>query len=81
LGDRLYDSVGVTDAEWRGYGRKFIKNSSRSRKLSGAEVFKDTGTTDCWLTLGANRVKSTNYLLVVGVHIFPVRHFDMDFER
>jgi hypothetical protein len=81
LGKRVYTNKGITDAEWRGYGRKYLQNGSSYQRLQFSAIFADTGTNDCWFTLGANRVKSTDYLLVIGIHLFPVRHFQMDFKR
>lgn len=81
LGEIVHLNVGITDAEWRGYGRKYLKDGSGCQRFKSSDIFADTATKDCWFTLGANRVKSTDYLLVVGIHLFPVRHFEMDFER
>jgi len=81
LANRAYTNKGITDAEWRGYGRKYLRSGSRSHRLQSSEIFADTRTKDCWLTLGANRVKSTDYLLVIGIQLLPVRHFRMDFKR
>lgn len=81
LGKRIYRNMGITDAEWRGYGRRYLQNGSGFQRLQSSAIFTDTGTNDCWFTLGANRVKSTDYLLIIGIHLFPVRHFQMDFKR
>jgi hypothetical protein len=81
LGKRRYLNVAITDAEWRGYGRKFVQDNSQDQHLRADKVFRDTVTTDCWFTLGRYEVDSTEYLLVIGIHLFPVRHFEMDFKR
>jgi hypothetical protein len=82
LGSHRYSDIGVTDAEWRGLGRIInIKTKSKSCQVSAKDLFEALGTKSCHLTIGRYEVKSTIYLLVIGVHLFPVRHFDMDFER
>ena len=81
IANQAFSNKGITDAEWRGYGRKYLRSGSGSHRLQSSSIFADIDTSDCWFTLGANRVKSTDYLLVIGIHLFPVRHFQMDFKR
>ena len=81
IGERTYYDVPVTDAEWRGYGRLMIKKQGKQCFVTAQKVFEENETEDCWLTLGRYQVDSTIYLLVIGIHLFPVRHFEMDFKR
>lgn len=82
LGSRRYSDIGVTDAEWRGLGRIInINAKSKSCEVSAKDIFEALGTESCYLTIGRYEVKTTAYILVIGVHLFPVRHFDMDFKR
>ena len=81
LGRRPYPRVGISDAEWRGYGRQFLRDNGRTHRASADDIFSANRTRDCWLTLGRNQVNSNIYLLVTGVHLIPARHFEMDFGR
>jgi hypothetical protein len=81
LGGRLYRDRSVSDAEWREHGRHIRKKNGGDCRLTGEEVFRSLGIEDCWLTLGRNEVESNIYLMVIGVHLFPVRRFEMDFGR
>jgi hypothetical protein len=82
LGSCRYSDIGITDAEWRGLGRIInINAKSKSCEVSANDLFKALGTESCYLSIGRYEVKTTTYFLVIGVHLFPVRHFDMDFER
>ena len=82
LGACKYPNIGVTDAEWRGLGRIInIKEKKKSCEVSAKDLFEALGTVSCYLSIGRYDVKTTPYFLVVGVHLFPVRHFDMDFTR
>lgn len=81
IGERAYNNVAVTDVEWRGYGRLLMQKQSKYCFVQAQEVFEENNTDNCWLTLGRYQVDSKIYLLVIGVHLFPVVHFDMDFER
>ncbi len=76
-----YPNMGITDVEWRGYGRQVMREHKGYCLLKANEIFEKNNTNDCWLTIGRNLLRSGFYLLVVGVHLFPVRHFDMDFIR
>ncbi len=73
-----YLSKPISDAEWRGYGRKYLHNNQRPTVKN---ILHENQTENYWLTIGQNIVGSTVYLMVVGIHLFPVRHFDMDFKR
>lgn len=68
----------ISDAEWRGYGRKYLKASTGPK---ASDIYTENGIKDLWLSIGRNIVGSNVYLLVIGVHLFPVREFKMDFER
>ena len=81
IGERAYHDIAVTDAEWRGYGRLLIQQRGKHYFVPAQTIFQENNTKDCWLTLGRYQVDSTIYLLVIGVHLSPVRHFDMDFKR
>ena len=81
LGGRPYQRVAISDAEWRGYGRSQRKRHNGDCQLSAREILDEVGMEDCWLTLGRNDIGSTVYLMVVGVHLFPPRRFEMDFLR
>lgn len=78
---RLYRGRPVFDAEWRGYGREVMQEEGGECQVSGQRVFEANGTEDCWLTIGAYEYKGAPYLAVIGVHLFPVRHFEMDWNR
>lgn len=78
INNQMYTNLGITDAEWRKYGRQFMQDDS---DISASEVFKELKVEDCWFVIGRNIVNSNVYLLVVGIHFFPVKHFDMDFSR
>ncbi len=73
---RRFPNVVVSDAEWRGYGRKKLRSNQTAMKAS--EVFQEMNVQDCWLTLGKNQIDSNIYWLVVGIHLFPTKHFEMD---
>ena len=81
MGGRTYSDIAVTDAEWRGLGRIINIGENKSCQLSAKNLFESLGTESCYLSIGRYEVNSTVYLLVIGVHLFPVRHFDMDFKR
>jgi hypothetical protein len=81
LGGRLYQRVAVSDAEWRGYGRSQRERQGGDCRVAASEVFSELDTEDCWLTLGRNEMDSSIYLMGVGVHLFPIRRFEMDFKR
>lgn len=80
LEKRTYLRKGISDLEWRGYGRKIMKEHSGNCSLQAEKVFEYNDTKDCWFTVGRNLLKKF-YILIVGVHLFPVRRFDMDFKR
>ncbi len=80
LHGHTYTGLAITDAEWRGYGRLVMQSPGR-HTYGAQKIFEDNDTEDCWLTLGRYQVDSTIYFLVIGIHFFPVRHFDMDFKR
>lgn len=75
-----YSDIGISDAEWRGYGRKLMKGKN-IYSVPPKELFDHLNTNDCWLTVCGNEMNSNPYLLIVGVHLFPVHHFELDFER
>ncbi|HUT46165.1 MAG TPA: hypothetical protein VMX36_07745 [Sedimentisphaerales bacterium] len=75
---RLHLSKPISDAEWRGYGRKYLHTKQGPTVKN---IFDENKTENYWLTIGLNIVDSTVYLMVVDVHLFPIRHFDMDFKR
>jgi len=81
LGNRTYLQKGISDLEWRGYGRQVMRKHGVNCSLKASEIFEQNGTTDCWFTIGRNPLQSRFYFLVVGIHLFPPRHFDMDFKR
>lgn len=73
-----YQNKPLSDAEWRGYGRQYLENN---RHPSVKGILHENQTKNYWLTIGQNIVDTTVYLMVVGIHFFPIRHFDMDFKR
>jgi len=75
---RLHLSKPISDVEWRGYGRRYLHNNQRPLVKN---ILHENQTENYWLTICRNIVGSTVYLMVVGVHLFPIRHFDMDFKR
>ena len=81
LGDRTCLRKGISDLEWRGYGRQLMQKYSGNCSLQAEKVFENNGTRDCWFAVGRNLLKKNFYILIVGVHLFPIRHFDMDFKR
>ena len=81
LGGRLHQGGAISDAEWRGYGRGQRKRLGGDGRVVAEDIFGELETRDCWLTLGRNEVRSSVYLMAIGVHLFPVRHFNMDFKR
>ena len=81
VGGRSRNELPISDAEWRGYGREVMESHDGNCTLRASAVFNKLGTEDCWLTIGRNQVRGTPYLLVVGVHLFPVQRFEMDFNR
>lgn len=81
LGWRRYPNVAISDAEWRHYGRGWRESRGGDCRIAGEEVLDGLGADDCWLALGRNEYRSTVYLMVVGVHLFPPRRFEMDFRR
>ncbi len=81
LGSATYQNIGVTDAEWRGFGRTITRENHGACTLRAEQLFQRLGTTTCYLSIGRYEVNSTIYFLVIGVHLFPVRHFEMDFNR
>jgi hypothetical protein len=81
LGDRTYLQKGISDLEWRGHGRQIMQEHGVNCSIQASEIFEQNSTKDCWFTIGRNPLKSRFYLLIAGVHFFPVRHFDMDFKR
>lgn len=81
LGRRHYSAKPVSDLEWRGYGRRLVRQHNGKEAWKAGDIFRRNGTEACWLTVGRNLVASQPYLLVVGVHLFPVRRFPMDFQR
>jgi len=68
----------ISDAEWRGYGRRYLQKTDNPKV---GDIFAENQTKNCWLTIGRNIVNSNIYLIVVGIHLFPVRRFKMDFKR
>jgi len=78
---RLHRDRPISDAEWRGYGRSHRKRHGGNVRVDAEEIFEELDTEDCWLTLGRNKMGSNIYLMVIGAHLFPVRHFTMDFKR
>lgn len=75
---RLHLRKPISDVEWREYGRKYLRNNQCP---AVKDILHENQTDNYWLTIGQNIVGSTIYLMVVGIHFFPVRHFDMDFKR
>jgi hypothetical protein len=73
--------IGISDLEWRGYGRQVMQKHGNGCLLQADKIFEQNGTKDCWFTVGRNLLKEKVYMLIVGVHLFPVRHFEMDFKR
>lgn len=68
----------ISDAEWRRYGRKYLRNNQRPRLK---DVLDENHTESICLTVGRYTMGTTVFLMVVGVHLFPVRRFRMDFGR
>ena len=68
----------ISDAEWRKYGRKYLRKNPRPKVR---DILDENCTENYWLTIGRNIMGSTLFLMVVGIHLFPVRHFAMDFKR
>jgi len=81
LGNRTYLRKGISDLEWRGYGRLVMLKHNDNCLLQASKIFGQNDTKDCWFTVGRNLLGKGFYILIVGVHLFPVRHFDMDFKR
>ncbi len=81
LGGRRFSGVGISDAEWRGLGRRLMAEHDDPCSVGSAVLFEELGTEDCWLTVGGYDVGSTAYLLIVGVLLLPPKHFRMDFKR
>jgi hypothetical protein len=81
LSNRLHLRMGITDLEWRGYGRQVMRKHGGDCLLKADDIFEENSTNDCWLTIGRNLLRSRFYLLAAGIHLFPVRHFDMNFKR
>lgn len=81
LGNRIHLRKGISDLEWRGYGRQVMRKHGDDCLLQASEIFGQNGTKDCWFTVGRNPLKKSFYILIVGVHLFPPKHFDMDFKR
>jgi len=82
VGEQWQNNIGVSDAEWRGLGRQFIKEKGGNVNIiRSQEIFNQLEINKCWFTIGRNEVNSKAYLLVVGIHLFPVKEFEMDFER
>lgn len=75
---RLHLSMPISDVEWRGYGQRYLQNKQRP---TVKDILHENQIENYWLTIGQNVVGSTVYLMVVGVHFFPIRHFGMDFKR
>lgn len=76
------NDMGISDAEWRGYGKQLIdENGGDIHSIQATEVFNNLDVENCWFTIGRNLMHSKPYLLVVGIHLFPVQEFEMDFER
>jgi len=79
---RSYPDIGITDAEWRGYGRQIMLKYGEDCQLPANKAYQQNGTEDNWFVIGRNLLTSSKfYLLIVGIHLFPVRHFEMDFKR
>lgn len=76
-----YNGLGISDAEWRGYGRSLMEKRGSDCHIRAQDLFNQFGIRDCLLTLGRNQVAGKPYLLVIGVHLFPVQRFEMDFGR
>ena len=82
IGEQWQNNMGVSDAEWRGLGRQLIKEKGGNINIiSSQEIFDQLKTDRCWFTIGRYEVNSKAFLLVVGIHLFPVKEFKMDFER
>jgi len=81
VGGSLYQGVAVSDAEWRTYGRRQRRKQQGDCRITGQKVFAELDVDDCWFTLGRNEYKSSIYLMVIGVHLFPPRRFPRDFKR
>jgi len=79
-GNLWENNIGITDAEWRSFSRQYAKEHSK-KIVCSKEVFDALGTQQCWFTIGKNMVESNEYLLVVGIHLFPIQNFAMDFDR
>lgn len=81
FGNHIHLRKGISDLEWRGYGRQVMRKYSGNCLLQAEKVFEHNGTRDCSFTVGRNLLEKGFYILIVGVHLFPIRHFDMDFKR
>jgi len=78
---QLYRGVAVTDAEWRGYGRALMTKRGTPYTVDAEELFRELGVRECWIALGRYDVEGRPYFLAIGIHMFPVQRFPMDFER
>lgn len=76
-----YADVAVTDAEWRGLGRQLMREYRGDCHFAGRELLDRFGIRRRWLSVGRYDGDDKPYLLVIGVHLFPVQRFAMDFER
>ena len=80
-GDRCFRDVAVTDAEWRGYGREVMKKRGDPCRVDPKDIFRELGAEKCWLSIGKYEMDTRTFLLVIGIHLFPVQRFTMDFRR
>ncbi len=78
VGGQQYLRKPISDAEWRRYGRKYLRDNQRPRLK---DILDENQTEGIWLTVGRNMMGSTVFLMVVGIHMFPVKRFEMDFKR
>ena len=79
IGRQPYRRVVISDAEWRACGRQ--RQFFQSPCITWPQICRHLAVEDCRLTLGGNLVGDKPYLLISGVHLFPVRRFPLDFER
>lgn len=78
---RLYRGKTVTDAEWRGYGREVMKKHGDPCRVDAEDIFRELGAEKCWLSIGKYEMDARPFLLVIGIHLFPVQRLTMDFRR
>ena len=64
---RLHRDRPISDAEWRGYGRRHRKRHGGNVRVDAEEIFEELDTEDCWLTLGRNEMGETAGRLWGGI--------------